>query len=681
MKTNKFLKTALLSVCLMGGVSASWAENVSIPQDLGSYINWETQATKTAGNGTPQSDKTQLGSTNGSTIYTITLNNSTEQNYIMQFASGAKELTAKVSFTLTDGGSYSVKKEFDVSNTGAWTPTEMHYAEFESVPTGTLTLTFKVESTTGSYAGNYGKFALHAHSTYNQWPMQSSNTYLDLSTGTATISSSPRYMANTPPEIGYIKNGYYIDDYYVYNGNATNYYQLCMNTSASNGGGQMKITVTDMLTGTNEVEQTFDATTSGDQNYSMSGSITPGLKKIRFDFIKDDEGENFFLNFKNVTFDTYDEMPLMSVGGVNTYLALNGGTYGRTASAKYDHNPSYESGNDNIGYNGDGGFAEFYVANTNETAYYDFHIGTSRYQDDATFTLTITDVATSTVEVNQSGLVVPDGRSYADQTYKLTNAITPGLKKIRIETASESNSYAFNYKNVTFYKRSLNEAYTYSPVAATGVDVVLTRKITAGNWSTIVLPFAMTAAQLKEAFGDDVKVAALTSGDATTLNFTALDLTNGATTTTANQPYAIKVGTTVDEAKTISGVTIEEGTPIQEVSTNWSFIGNYTKDNSIAASTESASNFFFSGNKIYKATGSIGLQPFRAYFQYAGVAAARQVLFVIEGEEGETSIGRINTDGTMETVAEGPIFNLAGQRVANPSKSLYIVNGKKVIIK
>ena len=150
----------------------------------------------------------------------------------------------------------------------------------------------------------------------------------------------------------------------------------------------------------------------------------------------------------------------------------------------------------------------------------------------------------------------------------------------------------------------------------------------------------------------------------------------------ANQPYAIKVKDgEYDGTATISGVTIEEGTPTQEVSTNWSFIGNYSKDNSIAASTESASNFFFSGNQIYKATGSIALQPFRAYFQYAGVAAARQVLFVIEGEEGETSIGRINADGTMETVAEGPIFNLAGQRVANPTKGLYIVNGKKVIIK
>ena len=31
--------------------------------------------------------------------------------------------------------------------------------------------------------------------------------------------------------------------------------------------------------------------------------------------------------------------------------------------------------------------------------------------------------------------------------------------------------------------------------------------------------------------------------------------------------------------------------------------------------------------------------------------------------------------------ANGTMFNLAGQRVAQPTKGLYIVNGKKVVVK
>jgi hypothetical protein len=34
-----------------------------------------------------------------------------------------------------------------------------------------------------------------------------------------------------------------------------------------------------------------------------------------------------------------------------------------------------------------------------------------------------------------------------------------------------------------------------------------------------------------------------------------------------------------------------------------------------------------------------------------------------------------------QNVENGQFFNLAGQRVANPTKGLYIVNGKKVVIK
>ena len=38
-------------------------------------------------------------------------------------------------------------------------------------------------------------------------------------------------------------------------------------------------------------------------------------------------------------------------------------------------------------------------------------------------------------------------------------------------------------------------------------------------------------------------------------------------------------------------------------------------------------------------------------------------------------------DGRCVVTNEKSVYNLSGQRVANPTKGLYIVNGKKVIIK
>ena len=41
----------------------------------------------------------------------------------------------------------------------------------------------------------------------------------------------------------------------------------------------------------------------------------------------------------------------------------------------------------------------------------------------------------------------------------------------------------------------------------------------------------------------------------------------------------------------------------------------------------------------------------------------------------------ISTPVTFKAPLSNTYYNMAGQRVANPTKGLYIVNGKKVIIK
>lgn len=48
------------------------------------------------------------------------------------------------------------------------------------------------------------------------------------------------------------------------------------------------------------------------------------------------------------------------------------------------------------------------------------------------------------------------------------------------------------------------------PEAAEGVNVRVKRTIKANEWSTLVLPFAMTAEQVKSAFGNDVQLADFT---------------------------------------------------------------------------------------------------------------------------------------------------------------------------
>ena len=80
---------------------------------------------------------------------------------------------------------------------------------------------------------------------------------------------------------------------------------------------------------------------------------------------------------------------------------------------------------------------------------------------------------------------------------------------------------------------------------------------------------------------------------------------------------------------------------------------------------------------------TIGCQ--RAYFQLNNGLTAGDVSngvrsFVLNFGEGETT-GINSIDNGQLIMDNGAVYDLQGRRVVNPSRGLYIVNGKKVVIK
>ena len=531
MRQNKLFKTTLLLLALAGGVSSAWADGtISIPQDLGSYIVLGTATgTSSVSDGvtitgcnidSQLGDETNnryysVGSTGSSTVVTITINVTEAADYIFGFKTGAQNCTASLSLKLTDSTSQEVwTSTASVENTGSWTPVTNHYYSIGNLTAGIYTMTISTNSiTSGSYAGNWGQFCFNTK-TQLAMPLLSSSSYINLATG--TYAGGRSYGGDN---VGSIRNGASAE-YVVYNSSESAKYLLDMGVSYY-GEGTMTVTVTDMASGTVEVSQAFsipNVSNYANSVFPLTTAISSGLKKIKFAFSGTGNGSGYILNYKNVTFDSYDEMPL--IGATTTYLTLTKGIYGGNGTPRTENNGT------NVGYVYNEGYAEYYANNENETAYYNLCIGMHRYQASSQLKVTITDLATSTIE-DQETFDVPEVSSYATCTFKLSNQLTAGIKKIRFDFINTaSNSYIFNYKNITFYKRSLNESYDYTAVAATGVDMVLTRSIAANSWSTIVLPFAMTSDQITSTFGDGTKVAQLTGISGNNLTFSSVTSMN-----------------------------------------------------------------------------------------------------------------------------------------------------------
>lgn len=218
------------------------------------------------------------------------------------------------------------------------------------------------------------------------------------------------------------------------------------------------------------------------------------------------------------------------------------------------------------------------------------------------------------------------------------------------------------------YDITLDENSVYNTVriaAANGGtgNVTLTRTIAANQWSTLCLPFSMTAAQVAETFGNDTRLATFTIYNSDTKDITMA----AAITITAGQPCMIWPGAAVNEAKTISGVTYSSANPAA-TQNGVTFQGTYQSGNIPAGA------YFVKNNNLYHSGGTSTIKPFRAYIT---APAGARLLFVDDA----TGISTTLTN-SEERIVKSEVYDLQGRKVSGqPQKGLYITGGKKQIVK
>ena len=123
--------------------------------------------------------------------------------------------------------------------------------------------------------------------------------------------------------------------------------------------------------------------------------------------------------------------------------------------------------------------------------------------------------------------------------------------------------------------------------------------------------------------------------------------------------------------------------------TGGSFVGNYAPL-AINDANRKSIVLLAAGNKLGYAKTDRTLGAFRAYFDIPSVAGAPainsyELNFGEDNDENTTGIIEVNTNNTNLTNKAEGVFDLQGRRIANgqkpTAKGLYIVNGRKVIIK
>jgi len=242
----------------------------------------------------------------------------------------------------------------------------------------------------------------------------------------------------------------------------------------------------------------------------------------------------------------------------------------------------------------------------------------------------------------------------------------------------------------------LDETSEDVPEASDGaVNVRVLRTINANEWSTICLPFAMTAAQVTAAFGEDVQLADADSYETTEDDDDNIVNINISFSTVqsiqANHPYIIKVSSAITSFE-VDEVVVTPATSVsgrrKRIGSGSYFIGNYENQTEVPEF-----GIFLNGNKFWYSLGDTKMKAFRSYFSLRDVLtevdeAAARISFSFDDSE---ATGIAENERMRNGENEKRMYDLQGRRISaslndkgkmindKVQRGIYIVNGKKVV--
>lgn len=242
--------------------------------------------------------------------------------------------------------------------------------------------------------------------------------------------------------------------------------------------------------------------------------------------------------------------------------------------------------------------------------------------------------------------------------------------------------------NVTI---SQAKGYTYEAKNNAKVTLTLTKPLKENVWNAICLPFSMTEQQVRNAFGEDARIAEFKKVDESGKNAVASFGMHYYQLITAGKPCLIKPSK-VSNTYNIQGVTIdaENALTVTDSNKKFDFVGTY------ATQKMPVNSHFLGSNdgKLYYITADkeiSGLKAFLKPVENNPAGAKLSIAFDSTDNDQDNNTTGIEAikDYTEQDAANSSankgIYNINGQFVGtNPAilpQGIYVKNGKKFIIK
>lgn len=302
----------------------------------------------------------------------------------------------------------------------------------------------------------------------------------------------------------------------------------------------------------------------------------------------------------------------------------------------------------------------------------------------------------------------------ADSPVTYTFSVKPGKTYYLYNFGSKIGFYGFSFKKSATEPKveefTFNDDQTNTITATEAghvAKVTVNRKMTAGIWTTCVLPFSLNVHQVDAIFGDTYK-----SGNVNGTQILYFDrVENGKVyfvrhaynTIVANKPFLIKPSKDVESISTAAAteypyVTIEATKNENGKPDDWCTGNGYTWASSYSyGMTVKEGDGFISKDGLFKNfVGESGtLKGFRGYLKRLGTQTGAKPIMLqvvnssnVDGDNGETTGIEdliIDADGQLMP-ANGKVYNINGQLVSEDANSfqslpsgIYIINGKKYI--